>query len=80
MTDYEPIACPFYDVLEIAIMGRQRLAARWREDDGTLREDTLAPLDLRVRGGAEWLVARDGRGEDLVLRLDRLESARPLGS
>jgi transcriptional antiterminator Rof (Rho-off) len=80
MTDYTPIACSSYDVLEIAIMARRRLAARWREADGTPREGTLTPLDLRVRNGAEWLVARDAQGADLALRLDRLESARPLGS
>jgi transcriptional antiterminator Rof (Rho-off) len=78
MTHYEPIACSYYDVLEIAIMRRRRLAARWREADGTPRECTLTPLDLRVRDGAEWLVARDAQGANLELRLDRLEAAHPL--
>jgi Rho-binding antiterminator len=78
MNDYEPIACSLYDVLEIAIMHRSRLAARWREPDGSRGEGTLRPLDLRVRDGAEWLLARDERGMDVEVRLDRLESARPV--
>ena len=78
LNDYEPIACSFHDVLEIAIMHRSRLTACWRGPDGSRQEGTLRPLDLQVRDGAEWLIARDERGTDIEVRLDRLESARPL--
>ena len=80
MRRYQAIACASYDVLEIAIMRRQRLQARWR-DTGHSRccAGIIAPLDLKVREGAEWLIARDSEGNKLELRLDALESAIILG-
>lgn len=34
---------------------------------------SLLPLDVYTRDGAEWLQARNRAGETLVIRLDRLK-------
>lgn len=34
---------------------------------------SLLPLDVYTRDGAEWLQARNSAGETLVIRLDRLK-------
>ena len=77
MSDYQPIACASHDLLEIAILRRLRLRARWRSDEGESCSGILIPLDLNVRDGAEWLTATDSEGAALQLRLDRLELAKP---
>ena len=41
------------DRLEIAIMRRQRLNARWRDGDGATHAETIIPLDLAARDGVE---------------------------
>jgi transcriptional antiterminator Rof (Rho-off) len=78
MSDYQPIACSFYDVFEIAITRGQKLQARWSSDESDPREGVLTPLDFKIRDGAEWLCARDEAGSDLEVRLDRIEMALPL--
>ena len=73
MNDYEPIACAQHDRFEAAILHRQPLWARWLDASGERHEGILLPLDLLVEAGAEYLVARGGRGQSLRLRLDRIQ-------
>ncbi|MGF1546846.1 MAG: hypothetical protein ACFCUG_05940 [Thiotrichales bacterium] len=75
-TDYQPIACGFYDIFEIAIMRAQRLELRWRDADGTEREGRVTPLDLATRDGAEFLAALDPAGQRFELRLDAIIAAQ----
>ncbi len=77
MNGYAPVSCAAYDELEIAIMRRQRLNARWRAEDGAEHAETIIPLDLSARDGVEWLKARSAAGTELVLRLDWLELVSP---
>ncbi len=77
MNGYTPVSCALHDRLEIAIMRRQRLNARWRAEDGAAHAETIIPLDLSARDGVEWLKARGAAGNELVLRLDWLESVSP---
>lgn len=77
MNDYQPIACAFYDIFEIAIMRGHRLRTRWRDPDGTVAEEWLQPLELRIHHQAEHLLATREDGSELELRLDWIESAAP---
>ena len=77
MPRYEPIACHLHDTYEIAIMGQRRLQLRWRDGDSEHSESVL-PLDLRTADSAEWLLARDDHGEQLLIRLDWISDARPM--
>jgi transcriptional antiterminator Rof (Rho-off) len=80
MSDCRPVACGFYDLLEIAILRRQRLQARWCDPSGAEVEACTGPRDLRIRDAAEYLIAVDADGRHLELRLDRIRSAAPAGS
>jgi transcriptional antiterminator Rof (Rho-off) len=80
MKGYQPIACALHDVFEIATLRGQRLWARWETPEGEAREGMLAPLDLRVRDRAEWLLAEDETGAHLELRLDWISSVQPADS
>ena len=72
MTDYQPIACGLYSQYELAIMHRTPLTLSWRGLDGLSHLQTLLPEDLETRNGEEFLVARNGAGEQFRLRLDRI--------
>ncbi|HWP95194.1 MAG TPA: transcriptional antiterminator, Rof [Gammaproteobacteria bacterium] len=78
MSDYRPIACHIYERYELAIMHRQRLRVRWRDESGMPHLATLVPENLETREGEEFLIARDPGGERLRLRLDRILDARPV--
>jgi transcriptional antiterminator Rof (Rho-off) len=80
MKGYQPVACAFHDVFEIAILRGQGLWARWETPEGEARAGRLAPLDLRVRDRAEWLLAEDETGAHLELRLDWFSSVQPADS
>jgi transcriptional antiterminator Rof (Rho-off) len=78
VSDYRPIACARYDGLEAAIVRGLPLRVRWRDEAGGGHEGVIMPLDLGVREGAEYLMARDGGGHPLSLRLDRIGSFGPV--
>jgi Rho-binding antiterminator len=78
MSDYRPIPCALYDRYERAIMHRDRLRVRWRDDAGITHLETLFPADLETCNGEEFLVAIGLGGEALRLRLDRIVDAEPL--
>lgn len=67
-TPYRPIACADHERLEYAALTRQWLTL---EVDGLAQR--LLPLDVYTRDGAEWLLAETPSGEQLTLRLDRLD-------
>jgi len=75
MPDYLPIACATHELLEFAVLRRQKLRLAWRSEqgDGEFRE-TVQPLDVETRDGAEWLTVRRGDGSSERVRLDRIVS------
>ncbi|HWG52981.1 MAG TPA: hypothetical protein VN677_06735 [Gemmatimonadaceae bacterium] len=65
-----------YDALERAITDGRRLVV-WRR--GT--EYVVIPLGLRLVDGHEEITARHPTtGEDIVLRLDEMDSMEPVGN
>ena len=76
MHSYQPIACHIHDTYEIAIMHQTALNLDWRQD-GIQHRETVQPLDLCTRDGAEWLLVRDSKGNTLSIRLDWIREAIP---
>ncbi|MCA1925529.1 MAG: transcriptional antiterminator, Rof [Thiobacillus sp.] len=66
--DYQPIACADHERLEFAALTKQWVTLT--VDDAV---QSLLPLDVYTRDGAEWLQARNAAGETLAIRLDRLK-------
>lgn len=77
MSDYVPIPCIAHEKLEFAVLRRQKLRLRLREDGGEERELIALPTDVATRDGAEWLSYRTEEGENRVVRLDGILSAHP---
>jgi transcriptional antiterminator Rof (Rho-off) len=77
MQDYQPIACHIHDTYEIAIMHQTVLKVDWRQGD-IRRHDTVRPVNLCTKSGAEWLLADDSDGKRLSIRLDWILQARPV--
>jgi len=78
VSDYRPIPCELYDRYERAIMHRDRLRLRWRDDAGQAHVETVLPEDLETRAGEEFLVAHSLDGSPRRLRLDRILEAEAL--
>ncbi len=72
MSDYQPIDCGLHSRYELAIMHRMPLTLCWRGSDGLTHLETLLPEDLQTSKGEEFLVLRNGSGEQLKVRLDRI--------
>lgn len=68
-SDYVPIACAAHERLEFAVLRRQRLHLIWQAATGEI-EETLLPLDVETRDGAEWLTVQRADGRQEKLRLD----------
>ena len=64
---YQPIACADHERLEFAALTRQ-----WMELTVDDVVQSLLPLDVYTRNGAEWLRAQNAAGETVTVRLDRL--------
>jgi Rho-binding antiterminator len=77
MSDYVPIACSEHERLEFAVLRRQRLVLQVLDESGNTRTLTVLPTDVATRAQAEWLTYRDDSGAEGVVRLDRIQSARP---
>lgn len=75
MTDYQPISCDLHSEYELAIMHRTPLTLCWRGQDGLDHLETLLPQDLETRNGEEFLVVKNGAGEQFKVRLDRISAA-----
>ena len=69
---YTPIACARYSEYELAILHRQKLHLRWREDN-VHYDQVVVPLDLKTANHEEFLVCRNMTGETLTIRLDHIQ-------
>ena len=69
---YAPIGCGRYSEYEVAILHRQKLHLRWREDN-VLHDQVVLPLDLKTINHEEFLICRGTQGPDLSIRLDRIQ-------
>lgn len=67
-SDYRPISCDFYDILEAAATARKPVHVRYLDDEGAVQHRHATILDVFSRSGTEYL--RISSGE--TLRLDRL--------
>jgi len=76
MGDYTPVACMFHERLEFAVLRRLRLDLCWRTEGGGELRETVLPVDVETRAGAEWLSVRRTDGQLEVIRLDRILSAK----
>jgi Rho-binding antiterminator len=77
--DYVPIPCIEHERLEFAVLRRQKLALKVRDENGDLRAMVVLPTDVATRDQAEWLTYRDAADAVGVLRLDRIQSADVIG-
>ena len=72
MNDYRPVDCARHSEYELAIMQQRQLQLTWHDRQGASRSETVKPVDLFARGGAEFLrVTRAGEQEEEI-RLDRI--------
>ncbi len=76
--DYVPIPCAIYNRYEHAILNRYRLRIVWHGARDIDRIETLTPMDLRTRSGAEYMIAKNQIGQSRVIRLDRIKCAEPV--
>lgn len=76
--DYTPIPCSIYDRYEMSILNRRKLRIVWHGSRDIDRVETLTPMDLRTRSGAEYMIAKNQIGQGRVIRLDRIKSAEPM--
>lgn len=76
MSAYRPIACIAHERLEFAVLKRQALRLRYRDEQAGEHEARVMPLDVYTRDGAEWLRARLETGGEIVVRLDHIIETR----
>jgi len=69
---YVPIACVAHEHLEFAVLRRQKLRLRLRDEHGAETDLIVLPTDVATRDQAEWLSYRTGDGTHGVVRLDRI--------
>jgi Rho-binding antiterminator len=78
--DYTPIPCAIYNRYEHAILNRDRLRIVWHGARDMDRIETLSPVDLRTRSGAEYMIAKNQFGHSRVIRLDRIKCVETVWS
>lgn len=69
-TDYQPISCNFYDLLEAAATQRKRVKIRYRGERDQPLEVEAVIKDLRASQGEEFIYLDNG----ISFRLDRIIS------
>jgi transcriptional antiterminator Rof (Rho-off) len=69
---YQPIACALHDKYEIAIMFKQHIDITWQDDSGEQHTEKVLPVDLPVKNGEEFLLAKLNDDKELCIRLDRI--------
>ncbi|MCP5141214.1 MAG: transcriptional antiterminator, Rof [Gammaproteobacteria bacterium] len=72
MTDYKPISCIDYSLLEESIVLRRELRLGWHDDDGRDHVETVRPVDLQTRASEEYLTFLCRNGQSREVRLDRI--------
>ena len=75
---YKPIPCAIYDTYEIAIMHGDLLRLVWKDERSQHNINVVKPIDLQTCEGAECLIARTEGGKKLHLRLDHIQSCKPV--
>lgn len=75
---YTPIPCALYDSYEIAIMHGAQLQLVWIDDTQRHNISVVNPVDLKTQQGAEFLIATTDDGKTLQLRLDHIQSCKPV--
>ena len=73
---YAPIACARYSEFEVAILHRQKLHLRWRENN-VHYDQVVQPLDLKTTNHEEFLICRSKTGATLTIRLDHIHRLEP---
>lgn len=73
---YAPIACARYSEYEVAILHRQKLHLRWRENN-VHYDQVVQPLDLKTANHEEFLIFRNNTGATLTIRLDHIHRMEP---
>ncbi len=82
MTDddtYKPIPCAIYDTYEVAIIHEELLRIVWKDESNQHNINILKPLDLKTHQGTEYLIAKTDDNKTLQLRLDHIQSCKPIG-
>lgn len=69
---YQPIACALHDRYEIAIMFKKHLKIKWHDDNGEPHLEKVMPIDLPVKNGEEFLLAKRENDQEVCVRLDRI--------
>jgi Rho-binding antiterminator len=67
-TDYQPISCDYYDILELIATERRTVPVRYKGEDGQAQEQRAQILDLYSRDHVEYVSLSSGD----TVRLDRL--------
>jgi Rho-binding antiterminator len=75
---YVPIACVEHERLEFAVLRRQKLLLHMQDESGVDQTLIVLPTDVATRDRAEWLTYRDDSGAVGIVRLDRIQSAKPI--
>jgi len=70
---YQPILCSLHDEYEVAIMHKKTLDIRYSDDMGASLRDTVLPIDLLVKNKEEYLLFKSSSGEELSIRLDKID-------
>lgn len=73
---YAPIGCTRYSEYEVAILHRQKLHLRWREDN-VFHDQVVLPVDLKTVNHEEFLICRGNTDQELRIRLDRIQRMEP---
>ncbi|PWB58099.1 MAG: transcriptional antiterminator, Rof [Nitrosomonadales bacterium] len=74
MIEYQPISCAQHERLEFSVLRKIPLQIEFRQGPEKIRQ-TVMPLDVATRSGAEWLKFRvSGTGEVIEIRLDSIIS------
>ncbi len=55
MADYQPVSCQIHSEYELAILRRTRLQLEWRHEAGKTIRQTVLPVDILTKNGAEFL-------------------------
>lgn len=73
---YTPIDCGSYSEYEVAILHRQRLRLKWRDEESDeVQTEIVLPQDLTTEDKREYLIARGSDGSTRRIRLDLIREA-----
>lgn len=74
MIEYQPISCAQHERLEFSVLRKIPLQLEYRQGTEKIRQSVM-PLDVATRGGAEWLKFRVRDSDEIVeIRLDSIIS------